>query len=254
MRSELSEFSYGFAVTAELRDRLRPFIMTAPIFPTLVQEEELGWDVKVPIRGLALFLQFKLPEALVRANAGEWSYFGGPYYRFPLHRRLRSNQHNRLKALATTEPAVFYGAPRFHSLLEFHSNYIRERVAAESAWIPATNLPAVNDNYQHHIAFRTGSDAQFFSPERKPVEGSIGGEEWLKRFPHLWESRGQIITSEWLFNLRSSLMRALHETNLFFDLQFPAKREGLKPLLADVAYLARTFFAAEFVLVRESSV
>jgi len=253
MRSELSEFSYGFAVTAELRDRLRPFIVTAPIFPTLVQEAELGWDAKVPLRGLALFLQFKLAEALVRENAREWSYFGGPYYRFPLHRRLRSNQHNRLKALAATEPSVFYIAPRFHSLLEFHSNYIRESVATDSAWIPVSNLPAIRDNDQHCIAFRTGVDAQFFSPERKPVEGSIGGEEWLKRFPHLWESRGQPITSEWLFTLRSSLMRVLHETDLFYELQFPAGREGLKPLLADVAYLARTFFAAEFILVREPS-
>src|SRR3989337_2361193 len=119
MRAEFSEFSYGFAVSAELARTLRPRLTIAPIFPSLRKEAHLGWDVKLPIRGIPYFIQFKLAEALTRSSAAEWRYYGQPYYRIYLHKARRSNQHNLLKNLANKSLHVYYVAPRFYRIGEF---------------------------------------------------------------------------------------------------------------------------------------
>jgi hypothetical protein len=69
MRSELSEFSYGFAITAELRDLFWPWVVEAPVFPTQRNEAQLGWDVRFPVVGRPVFIQFKVAEALTRRSA-----------------------------------------------------------------------------------------------------------------------------------------------------------------------------------------
>ena len=60
MIAEFSEFSFGYAITAELQQRYG--VVSAPEFPSLVAEGRPGggYDVKVRTQGVVIFLQFTL--------------------------------------------------------------------------------------------------------------------------------------------------------------------------------------------------
>ena len=57
MKPNISEFSYGYALTSELVRLFGIKGVGAPVFPSLKEEGSVGYDVQVP--GLPLFLQFK---------------------------------------------------------------------------------------------------------------------------------------------------------------------------------------------------
>ena len=61
MESTFSEFSYGFALTQELASGRFGSLVAAPVCPSLIQEGQPGggYDVKLPLIGAPLFLQFK---------------------------------------------------------------------------------------------------------------------------------------------------------------------------------------------------
>lgn len=251
MRSELSEFSYGFAITAELRDVLRPWAVEAPVFPTLRDEARLGWDVKLPVVGRSLFIQFKVAEALTRPSASEWVYYLTQYYRFPLHRLSRSDQHNRLRSLSQVEPFVFYVAPRFYRLEEFNGRYRSSTVVNDSAWIPVLSLPAVGDDKQHHVTYRTGLDVRFGSPESGPIRRTFDGERWRNYVAHELETKKTSMTVEGFSRLRAELLNALRREHAQHIPDLPMVGEEESQLLKDIAYLSRTFFGAEFFFVHE---
>jgi hypothetical protein len=85
MRPCFSEFSYGFALTREICERLWGGFNAAPVFPSLVEEGDVGHDVHLDFPGNPLFIQFKVSEYMVRHTAGEWEHFNAPYYRFWMH-------------------------------------------------------------------------------------------------------------------------------------------------------------------------
>jgi len=97
MKPLLSEFSYGYAITEELAAGSVPPLTAAPIFPSLIAEGALGYDVELPFFGAPLFLQFKLSDKLVRHTAAEAREFGIPYFRFHLRSRRHSLQHDLLQ-------------------------------------------------------------------------------------------------------------------------------------------------------------
>ncbi|MGA8222432.1 MAG: hypothetical protein WB780_12320 [Candidatus Acidiferrales bacterium] len=251
MRSELSEFSYGFAITAELRDRFSPMIIEAPVFPTLREEAELGWDMRFPIVGASMFVQFKVADVLTRASAAEWNFYNASYYRFPMHRLSKSDQHNRLRSLATEQPLVFYVAPRFSRLHEFNQWYVSDSVIQESAWIPLLSLPTISDDQQHHISYRTGTDVLFASPKAEPIRETFSGEGWATYMTRALEVQKKEMTIEDYSQIRTTLLGILKREIDSQSAELPTVRgEGLR-VLKDIAYLSRTFFGAEFLLVHE---
>ena len=106
MKPEISEFSYGFALTNELVGWVA--LSAAPVFPSLIEEGKAGggYDVKLDRPGVPLFLQFKRSHCMVRRTAKEHQAvvaLGGtlnvPYYRFPITEATTSDQHELLLAL-----------------------------------------------------------------------------------------------------------------------------------------------------------
>jgi hypothetical protein len=58
---DISEFSYGFALTRELINIADPPLSAAPVFPSLMAEgrKGRGYDVNLKAPGFPLFIQFK---------------------------------------------------------------------------------------------------------------------------------------------------------------------------------------------------
>lgn len=159
MQPEISEFSYGFALTNELIGWVG--VTAAPIFPSLVEESKAGggYDVKLDRPGAPLFLQFKRSERMERRSAQEYQSVrrsGGrlkcPFYRFPITPASKSEQHELLLALDTSPNLVFYVAPRFHKTAEINAAWHLSEVASRSVFISPGTIGSL-DNNPHRIAF-----------------------------------------------------------------------------------------------------
>jgi hypothetical protein len=89
----------------------------APVFPNLVQEAQLGFDVNINLPGLPLFFQYKLPELMKRMSAKENSVHNiglpVPFFRMTIMRRDLSDQHDKLIELEKRYPGtVLYASSR----------------------------------------------------------------------------------------------------------------------------------------------
>jgi hypothetical protein len=78
MKSQFSEFTYGYTLVEELSRSCKFSAM--PTFPSLIEEGKIGgYDVKLQLSGLPLFLQFKLSDYLGK-TAKYYKNFDEPYY------------------------------------------------------------------------------------------------------------------------------------------------------------------------------
>ena len=186
MTPDLSEFSYGFALTQELIAMAGEPLRAAPIFPSLIEEGKAGggYDVSLDLPGFPLFLQFKRADCMVRATATEAKNphnFPVPFYRMKITERRRSAQHDMLLELDDDQNQVFYAAPRFHTVAELNEAYQAQSVSSRSFYIRPRDIGRLDDDL-HHVAF-TDTRFRLFS-EPRDVHG-IRGE----MFPGLLRER-----------------------------------------------------------------
>jgi hypothetical protein len=171
MTPEISEFSYGFALTNEIVGWLN--VKAAPLFPSLIEEgkEGGGYDVKLDAPGVPLYLQFKRADCMVRGTAFEHRDKGKfrkmPFYRFKITEAKKSNQHKLLLKLDDNNNLVFYAAPRFHKLAEINSAWSSNQVASRSIFVAPREIGVLDDN-SHHVAYDQ-AEAFLFSDEPKTI-------------------------------------------------------------------------------------
>jgi hypothetical protein len=173
MRSLISEFSYGFALTHELVSALGS-LSAAPVFPSLIEEGRAGggYDVKLEAPGVPLFLQFKRSDCLSRRSAREIR--GGaplttPYYRIEITAKADSEQHEMLIDLDQPPNLVFYAAPMFHQKSEFDTAFLSGTVRQQSFFVSPKTIGHFADAGAHHLSF-DGSHCVIMS-EPKSIEG-----------------------------------------------------------------------------------
>jgi hypothetical protein len=135
---EISEFSYGFALTNELVGRAQ--LRSAPIFPNLVEEGRVGggYDVRLDMPGVPMFLQFKRADCMTTRNAGEiqkGANLSTPFHRFHLMDGTRSDQHRLLLRLDNGTNEVYYAAPRFHRFSEINSAWNANEITTRSIFV-----------------------------------------------------------------------------------------------------------------------
>jgi hypothetical protein len=172
MKSQFSEFTYGYALVEEMSRDYR--FSAVPIFPSLIEEGRTGgYDVGLNIRGMPFFLQFKRSDYLSRSNSKYNNSFHSPYYRFNLHALRHSRQHNLLLHLERSGNPVFYVAPKFHENTELHDNYFNSNVASESIWIAPTEIGNLPDDDEHSVCFNHSESQVYFCSEPKPLKHSL---------------------------------------------------------------------------------
>jgi hypothetical protein len=170
MDPNISEFSYGFAITNELINQPGAQITAAPVFPSLYAEGQQGggWDVRINSPALPLFLQFKLSHCMKRRSARE-SQDGKlipPFYRFHLRQRQFSNQHQLLLELEAEGQEVYYSAPAFHLPDELNSSFLSGTVRRSSIWVKPSDIGPLTDNKRHHVAFTLPAPWYLYSDPR----------------------------------------------------------------------------------------
>jgi len=60
----ISEFTFGYAFLFEQTQANWGGLKAAPVLPSLQQEEQEGWDARLPLNGTDSYYQFKLSDYL----------------------------------------------------------------------------------------------------------------------------------------------------------------------------------------------
>jgi len=156
MTPEISEFSYGFALTNEIIGWAP--IAAAPLFPSLIEEGKAGggYDVKLDMPGVPLYLQFKRADCMTRRSAREIHThklpLSLPFYRFKITESGKSDQHELLLALDDGSCLVFYAAPRFHELVEINDAWKNNVVASRSIFVAPSRIGSL-DTESHDVSY-----------------------------------------------------------------------------------------------------
>ena len=165
MKSEFSEFTYGFVLVNELTKVLS--CTAVPLFPSLREEGTVGGGYDASIlskKGTVLYLQFKLSENLRYRNARELKLPGHslklPYYRFEIASKRISKQHSLLRKLEVSNPLTFYVAPVFHLDFEINAYWNCTEVTKRSVFIKPSSIGDLLDNNAHRIGFDKSSIAK----------------------------------------------------------------------------------------------
>lgn len=273
MISEITEFSYGFALTNEIVG-WRP-VSAAPMFPSLIEEGRAGggYDVRLSYPGVALYLQFKRSDCMMRANARQVSRYNLPlnlpYYRFKLAETGRSHQHRMLLSLDEGPDPVFYVAPRFHTLAEIDGKWSLGQVAAESIFVRPSDIGELDSN-SHEVAYDNSQAWLCSEPERieflnaheviRQLERSLDREEMPleRRLPQMLEdikaAEERVPVSMAPRERTPSLARELGRARELSDL-IPSRRgrelSESEWILREIADRAMRVFNAQFVIIQE---
>lgn len=198
MRKQLgySEFSFGYAFTENLVRSSAKGPATAPRFPNLQEEARLGFDVEVDMAGAPLFLQYKLPEPMVRSTAREMKKLhqcglSVPFLRMAVTRRNASCQHELLVRMAQKDPdSVFYAMPRLENRQAFNSAYAALAVHRCSVLFSPAEIGPLPDDEQHTVAYDWSSGRAWFCSEPRPVEARDIGSILAERGRSAMEAEG----------------------------------------------------------------
>ena len=253
MKSEFSEFSYGFAIThGLLKDA--PSIDVVPHFPSLVEEGKVGYDVKLGFPGIPIYLQFKLSDYLTRRPAKYWDNYHEPYFRLDITPLTVSQQHNLLKDLADSGEEVFYVSPLFWRTTQFNEAFRDSQVAARSMWLPLGQLPYLTDYEPHHVTFTGPADSSWHTDqwnlEGKRLEGEFS---WDGRHDSIVDrfERGELrqVSEDYLYELRNLLSGIV--TRRAAERPEGMERQVLADdILGEIDYLLTTCFGVEMVVLR----
>ncbi|TCS04595.1 hypothetical protein [Rhizobium sp. BK418] len=176
MKVGYTEFSFGYAFTENLIRGSATAPTGAPVFPNLVQEATLGYDVQIGFPAVPLFFQYKLPELMTRASAFEIA--GGlcpgltlEFFRIALMRRDVSDQHRLLIDWEGRYPGqVFYAAPCLRDCAAFNSAYNTASVASRSILFSPAQIGPLPDDKVHTIAYKPGLSYGYFCSEPRQIE------------------------------------------------------------------------------------
>ena len=254
MKPNISETSYGYALTDELINRQNMPINSAPIFPTLYQEGQNGggYDLLLDRPGLPLFLQFKLSDYLSRTNASEMNIFNNPYYRMYITKRNHSNQHQMLHELELNNELneVFYTAPLFHEPEELNDAYLNGNVSNRSLWIHPSQIGLLPDDEQHYVVFDSPTNWHMCS-EPKKMDFNVTFEKMTDELIQNLHKNGDKFTREYVRDL-SFYIEEISQTKI--DISQNLKNHAKQALsnshpIQKISFYSRVFLNSEFYIV-----
>jgi hypothetical protein len=259
MKPNISEFSYGYALTEELIKGLGPNITAAPVFPSLYQEGRKGggWDVKLQRGGIPLFIQFKLSHYLKSANAKERKsgHFSTPYYRMHIRPKKHSKQHELLLDLENLGHEVYYAAPVFHEPAELNDAYLKKQVKNMSLWVKPTDIGTITDDKKHYLVFQLPHTWSFCS-KPKTIERNLSFLTFSENINNSLNQRQETaLTKDSLRKLVTNLAKiGRRKTDIFLkeDVLTEEVLSNRHPIEM-VSYYSSIYFGSQLIILQKAS-
>jgi hypothetical protein len=245
LHEQLSEFSYGYGVTRGVESALQGIgVRSVPFLPSLVQEGELGFDVKFDKPGAVLMLQFKLGQCLSRFRRRNPtdripSPLARPFWRFKIDTADPEGQFVSLHDSEMSGAEVYYVSPRFSGWEDYSQAYKNNEVVERSLLITPREIyrgsqiaPAANG--LHYVVY---DDIQnYVCSEPVPVHSV--------RLPEIGERlRSKITSGETLGATLHRMFEAvphLDRPDLRSDVAVSRKRENRSVFLQRIRSRARS--------------
>jgi hypothetical protein len=257
MRSQISEFSYGYALTEKLVRRRGDLITDAPLFPSLREEgkQGFGYDVKIDL-GTTVFIQFKLSEFLNTRRAKEIrKYALNPPLKLPIYRmKLRSskysNQHASLLSLEKKGESVYYAAPIFHKPKELRDFYLRNQVIENTVFIRPSQIGEITDDKEHDVSFSPSLNYGYRLSSPHPIPNILSSGRFIEEVERkISESPirfGPNFNTVIFERLTEQILRAVPPESDSLDSYLRGEIESMAPLqglaLATQAFLGSQIF------------
>ncbi|MBO0858422.1 MAG: hypothetical protein J2P21_08160 [Chloracidobacterium sp.] len=248
MKRKVSEFSYGFVLTHELVNAYGYLSTDASRASRGSRKKDAEDDPSGASRGYPLFLQFKASEYMKRRNAGESKLVGLPYFRFALHRKTQSNQHQLLIELEKKGYAVFYATPKIHEAVNLNSAFFERQVVASSLFVNPVEIGDLPDNRPHCVVFSGRSDGAYVCPKPQKLDGAIHGAAFTEAVRRVVsENEPRSLDDEFFNNLADDMVSLISPNRRIFDELSVGKVEMSAATFAN--YLAKTLFDCELLIV-----
>ena len=251
MKPEFSELSYAFAYAAELARKLSSNLTVAPSFPSTSVEgtKGYGYDLKLGLSGIPLFLQFKLAHCMIRKDAAEFSsgkFVQGkpvdPVYRFYLMALGKSRQTALMLQLEKRHDLVFYVAPAFHKAQELNKHFIAGSVEKHSRAIRPSRIKKMPDKLEHFVSYRQTGPCFRFSDNPEQLEDSAESIATA-----IESSEAREITAGALVESMVSVLQEAGEISTPFARDLESTEFGAS---VSAQYISRTFFGCELLFVQ----
>ncbi len=264
MKPDFSEFSYGYAVTEELVSLRRASLIAAPMFPSLYDEGKPGggYDVKIPISGRPVFLQFKLSDKLERTNSKEYQSrtLNLPYYRMHIRPQKHSNQHKLLLKLEAAGETVFYIAPEFHLPSELNKFYLSRQVVSHSAAFSPQDIGAMPDDDEHYVVFERGAAIGYRCSDAAKEVSKFSLSNGLESVLNQQDKKSRNLGEAGLRDISQCMLDVLKEfeevekqkknPEKSIDIPGLTKIVNERSTIESIGYMARTFFDAELLVLK----
>ena len=254
METRLTEFSYGYCVTEEFANGMGAGLKAAPYFPSLYLEGKPGGGFDVRI-GSAVFLQFKLCQELTRRTARETraGLLKPNFFRFWLHRKDRSDQHEMLIDLEE-KPGnqVYYIAPGFSDVDTLDKYYESQQVIRRSAMFSPREIGILPDTEDHRVSFRPDEPWGWFLSDPKQIPIHTKEKVIAQTRKHPLSENGHGVR-EFLDQLVRKMEGIIGKKgDRYWETgEEEASQGAWRNPLERAAYLARTHFGAELLLAAE---
>ncbi|MGH9769860.1 MAG: hypothetical protein ACREAB_20745, partial [Blastocatellia bacterium] len=241
----VSEFSYGFVLTHEL---VSAYGYLATDSPQGSRKRKKSDAADAAPRGYPLYLQFKASEYMKRRNAGESKLVGLPYFRFALHRKTQSNQHQMLIELEKKGCAVFYATPKIHEAVNLNSAFFDRQVVASSLFVNPSEIGELPDNQSHRVVFSGKSDDVYLCSKPRKLDGVIHGDAFAEAVQEIVSERvPQSLDDEFFHRLAGEMVSLISPNRRIFDELSRGKVEMSAATFAN--YLAKTLFDCELLII-----
>lgn len=186
--ADFSEFSYGYGVVREAEHLLlangRP-LTAAPVLPSLIEENSVGYDAHLVVVDFALFLQFKRsffvsrrhPWACPTTPRGPhctWGHWGRTHYRFDVD--TTSNQFLAMRRYETEivsglrAGASLYAAPVLHVRSSFNRAFLDRELLGRSVGVLPSTFDAAHPSGRHHYSVLPDRSAAAITSEPSPAK------------------------------------------------------------------------------------
>lgn len=160
MNCEFSEFQYGVSIFNEICNH-KKFKIKGPFpfdMPSLRKEASIGYDLGLE-SFKPIFLQFKVPEYMIKSTAKQYNDFLSEFYRFEIRTKFTSSgksQHSLLYDLSQTKNnLVYYVAPFYYSNDDFRNYHLKSQTCDKSLFKKLSNMKRyTNELTNHHICYR----------------------------------------------------------------------------------------------------
>src|SRR5215813_2773078 len=248
MKRKVSEFSYGFVLTHELVNAYGYLTTDSPQGSPIRKKKDPGDSEDEAPGGYPMFLQFKASEYMKRRNAGESKLVGLPYFRFALHRKTQSNQHQLLIELERKGCSVFYATPKIHEAVNLNSAFFDHQVVASSLFINPGEIGELPDNRPHRVVFSGRSEDVYVCSKPQRLGGVIHGAVFAAAVRRaVAEREAQSLDDEFFNRLAGDMVSLISPNRRIFDELSGGKVEMSASTFAN--YVAKTLFDCELLIV-----